>query len=125
MVIDMAGLESGADPMSGPSTRTPPDLSQVDLSRMQENAAQAADLLKLLANESRLQILCALASGERSVGELNAQINLSQSALSQHLKRLRQDCLVDTRRASQTIYYSLRKSDALRLIETLHKIYCG
>ena len=92
---------------------------------MQENAAEAADLLKLLANESRLQILCVLSHGELSVSELNARIDLSQSALSQHLKKLREDDLVATRRAAQTIYYSLRESRALRLIETLHEIYCG
>jgi DNA-binding transcriptional ArsR family regulator len=96
----------------------------MNLQAIQENAAQAATLLKNLANESRLQILCALATDELSVGELNAGIPLSQSALSQHLKRLRQDGLVSTRRESQTIYYSLAKSDALQIIDVLHKIYC-
>jgi DNA-binding transcriptional ArsR family regulator len=99
-------------------------LAKIDMQVMQENAAQATILLKNLANESRLQILCALAATELSVGELNAMIPLSQSALSQHLKRLRQDGLVSTRRASQTIYYSLARSDALKIIEVLHKIYC-
>jgi DNA-binding transcriptional ArsR family regulator len=99
-------------------------LAKIDMQVMQENATRAADLLKNLANESRLQILCVLAAGELSVGELNARIPLSQSALSQHLKRLRLDGLVSTRRESQTIYYSLAQSDALEIIEVLHKIYC-
>lgn len=99
-------------------------LANIDMQVMQENATQAAELLKNLANESRLQILCVLAADELSVGELNARIPLSQSALSQHLKRLRQDGLVTTRRESQTIYYSLARSDALQIIEVLHKIYC-
>ena len=99
-------------------------LAKIDMQVMQDNAAHAAELLKNLANESRLQILCALAAAELSVGELNAGIPLSQSALSQHLKRLRQDGLVSTRRESQTIYYSLAHSDALKIIEVLHEIYC-
>jgi len=106
------------------SRREPVDLLRFDADQMQQRAADAAELLKLLANESRLQILCVLASGERSVGELNAKIDLSQSALSQHLKRLRDDGLVATRRSAQTIYYSLAESKALRLIETLHSLYC-
>lgn len=97
----------------------------LDGEQMQRSAADAAGLLKLLANEARLQILCSLTGGEQSVGELNEKIALSQSALSQHLKRLRDDGLVTTRRSAQTIYYSLCESRALRLIETIHEIYCG
>lgn len=99
-------------------------ISDIDMVQMQENSAQAVELLKNLANESRLQILCTLAGKELSVGELNDKIPLSQSALSQHLKRLRDDGLVTTRRESQTIYYALTKSHALKIIETLHDIYC-
>ena len=101
-----------------------PPLVKVDMASMQKNAEEAAALLKNLANESRLQILCTLAEAELSVGELNERIPLSQSALSQHLKRLRQDGLVTTRRESQTIYYSLAQSPAVKIIETLHAIYC-
>ena len=92
---------------------------------MREHASDAAGLMKALGNESRLMILCVLAEGERSVGELNTLIPLSQSALSQQLARLRQQGLVNTRRESQTIYYSLASGPADRVINLLHDIYCG
>jgi len=92
---------------------------------MREHAPQAAGLMKALGNESRLMILCTLAEGERSVGDLNALIPLSQSALSQQLARLRRRGLVQTRRESQTIYYSLADGPADRIIHLLHDIYCG
>ena len=93
--------------------------------QMRKHAPDAAGLMKALGNESRLMILCTLAEGERSVGELNALIPLSQSALSQQLARLRQQRLVRTRRESQTIYYSLAEGPADRVIHLLHDIYCG
>ncbi len=92
---------------------------------MQSHAADAAGLMKALGNESRLMVLCMLAEGERSVGELNDMIPLSQSALSQQLARLRKDGLVSTRRESQTIYYSLASGPANQVIQLLHEIYCG
>lgn len=94
------------------------------LERMRAHAAAAAGLMKALGNESRLMILCALAAGELSVGELNAIIPLSQSALSQQLARLRQQGLVETRRASQTIFYTLAAGPVDRVIHLLHDIYC-
>ncbi|MGI9434165.1 MAG: ArsR/SmtB family transcription factor [Geminicoccaceae bacterium] len=69
-------------------------------------------------------ILCTLLEGERSVGDLVEKIGLSQSALSQHLARLRRDGLVRTRRSSQTIYYRVEGSEAPAVLATLHKIYC-
>lgn len=95
------------------------------MEQMQEHAADAAGLMKALGNESRLMILCALASGERSVGELNEIVPLSQSALSQQLAKLRQQGLVATRRESQTIHYSLMPGPADKVISLLHDIYCG
>lgn len=95
------------------------------IEQMREHAPTAAGLMKALGNESRLMILCTLAESERSVGELNAMIPLSQSALSQQLARLRQEQLVNTRRESQTIYYSLAEGPADRVIHLLHDIYCG
>ncbi len=92
---------------------------------MESHALEAASLMKALGNESRLMILCVLAEGERSVSDLNTLIPLSQSALSQQLARLRQQALVKTRRESQTIYYSLAKGPADRIINLLHEIYCG
>ena len=97
--------------------------SMADL--MQEHAADAAGLMKALGNESRLMVLCLLAEGERSVSELNEIIPLSQSALSQQLARLRQQGLVNTRRESQTIYYSLAEGPADKVIHLLHDIFCG
>jgi len=96
----------------------------LDLGQMRRNAGQAAELLKQLANSNRLLILCSLAEGEASVTQLNEKVNLSQSALSQHLAVLRENRLVHTRREAQTIFYSLADSDALPLIRTLHDIYC-
>ena len=92
---------------------------------MRAHAADASRLLKALANEKRLMLLCLLAEGERSVGELNARLELSQSALSQHLAILRDDGLVTTRREAQSIYYGLANGPAQRIIDTLHGIYCG
>ncbi len=92
---------------------------------MQEHAADAANLMKALGNESRLMILCLLTESERSVSDLNEIIPLSQSALSQQLARLRQQGLVKTRRESQTIFYSLVDGPTDRVIRLLHDIYCG
>lgn len=91
---------------------------------MQKNATDAVSLLKGLANESRLMIMCVLSEGEVSVGQLNQRIKLSQSALSQHLAVLREQGLVKTRRESQTIYYRLEESAAMNIIELLHDVYC-
>ena len=85
------------------------------LEEMKAHAGEATRLLKALANESRLMILCNLSEGEMTVGQLNEFIPLSQSALSQHLALLRRDNLVQTRRQAQTIYYSLADSAAIPL----------
>lgn len=95
------------------------------MSQMQLHAGDAAGLMKALGNESRLMILCALASGEHSVSELNEIVPLSQSALSQQLARLRQQGLVETRRESQTIFYSLAPGPTDRVIHLLHDIFCS
>ncbi len=100
------------------------DLTAHNLALFQASAARAADLLRLLANERRLMILCQLADGERSVGDLQQRVGLSQSALSQHLARLRADGILATRRAGQTIYYRLDDPAALRVIAVLAAIYC-
>lgn len=87
-------------------------------------AAEAARLLELLANPRRLIILCELANGERSVGELATIVGLQQAALSQHLARLRAAGLVGTRRESQMIYYRLTSPAAVAVINTLAAIFC-
>ena len=90
-----------------------------------ERASEAAALLKAIGNENRLLILCHLmASGEMTVGALVAEIGLSQSALSQHLARLREDGLVDFRRSAQTLHYRLNDPRAARVIALLRDIYC-
>lgn len=94
------------------------------LQAMQEHAQAAANLLKALANENRLMILCTLIGGELSVGELNTRVPLSQSALSQHLASLREAGLVATRKEAQTVYYSLQGDDAQKIITVLQSIYC-
>ena len=96
----------------------------VSAESMQEHAAEAAQLMSALGNESRLMVLCMLAEKERSVGELNDVVPLSQSALSQQLARLRQQGLVTTRRESQTIYYSLVDGPANKIIHLLHDLFC-
>ena len=85
----------------------------------------AAELLKAMANPQRLRVLCLLLEGERSVGQINAQVPLSQSALSQHLGILRERNLVSTRRAAQTVYYSVAPGPVHDIIFTLHSIYCA
>ena len=100
-------------------------LDQMDPEAMRAHAADASRLLKALANDKRLMLLCLLVEREHSVGELNARVALSQSALSQHLAVLREDGLVSTRREAQTIYYSLAAGPAQQVIATLHDIYCG
>ncbi|MCW2242929.1 ArsR/SmtB family transcription factor [Azospirillum canadense] len=89
------------------------------------NARRASTLLKAMSNERRLLILCYLAEGEKSVGELEDLVDLSQSALSQHLARLRRDKLVRTRRSAQNIYYSLNGHEAQTVMATLHGLYCA
>lgn len=97
---------------------------RVDPDAMRVHAGDATRLLKALSNRSRLMILCTLARGELTVGQINEQLPLSQSALSQHLAVLRRDALVHTRRAAQTIHYRLADGPAARIIELLHDIYC-
>lgn len=91
---------------------------------LQTNARRASTLLKAMSNERRLLILCHLISGEKSVGELEELVDLSQSALSQHLARLRRDKLVRTRRSAQNIYYSLNGHEAHTVMSTLHGLFC-
>ncbi len=94
---------------------------QIDLS---DRAEQAAQLLNAMANPKRLLILCNLIKQEMAVGALAATVDLSQSALSQHLAKLRALGLVKTRRDAQTIYYSIASDEVQAVLETLHEIYC-
>jgi DNA-binding transcriptional ArsR family regulator len=96
-----------------------------ELKRMRQRAAEAAKLLSLLSHEARLRVLCELVGKERSAGELVDMSGLSQSALSQHLAKLREHGIVRTRREAQTIYYALADAKAARIIEALYELYCG
>ena len=87
-------------------------------------AGEAASFLKAMANDRRLIVLCELVKGERTVGQLGDVSGLSQSALSQHLARMRDDGLVGTRRDAQTIFYSLADPKVARLLQLLKDIYC-
>lgn len=95
------------------------------LMTMQQRADEAARLLKTLANAQRLRVLCLLVGGEMSVRQINEELpDLSQSALSQHLARLRDEGMVSTRRESQTIWYCLVDGPAQGVIATLYGVYC-
>ncbi len=100
------------------------DLTTFDMARFEESAAAAAQLLRALANERRLMILCQLTGGERSVGELLPCIGISQSALSQHLAVLRKDGLVTTRREGLSIRYRISNPAAAQVMTTLAAIFC-
>jgi len=89
-----------------------------------DNAKKASKLLKSMGNEKRLLILCQLVENELSVGAIEKLVDLSQSALSQHLARLRSDGYVKTRREAQTIYYSINGEETKKIMGTLHSIYC-
>ncbi len=96
----------------------------MDIIKFEKKLKTAVNLLKALSNERRLMILCAIYKGEKNVGELEQIIGLSQSALSQHLARLRRDKLVCTRREAQTIYYSIKDGVAQTMLKCLYEIYC-
>lgn len=99
-------------------------MMELNMEAMEASAAQAVKLLKALANERRLFILCHLLDKELSVGEMNQHLGLSQSALSQHLALLRNDDLVRTRKEAQTVYYSLKSDEVREVIALLHTLYC-
>jgi DNA-binding transcriptional ArsR family regulator len=101
-------------------------MEAVALKELTKQASDAAQLLKLLGNEKRLLILCFLAArGAMTVGELVDVVKLSQSALSQHLGRLRADGLVAFRRTSQTLHYRVTDKRALQVLQVLKEIFCG
>ena len=99
--------------------------SRNDLGGFEDCVEPAARLLKLLASEQRLLLLCRLVEGEASVGDLADHARLAPSAASQHLARMRAEGLVATRRDAQTIYYRLDDPAALRVLDTLRDIYRG
>src|SRR6202044_1005971 len=95
-----------------------------DVDRMGEHAREASELLKALAHEGRLMILCDLLRGEKSVGELEALLSRRQSTVSQQLARLRLEGLVSTRHDGQTVYYSIASDKARSIISALYDSFC-
>jgi DNA-binding transcriptional ArsR family regulator len=97
----------------------------MDLSRMEQNADQASQLLTAMANPKRLLILCNLLDQELNVSQLAERVNLAQSPLSQHLSKLRAWGFVKTRRDGQQVNYSLQSDDVRQVLTTLYGIYCA
>lgn len=100
------------------------DLTQFNLAMFEDSASRAAALMRLLAHEKRLMVLCQLCEGELPVSELQMRVGLSQSALSQHLALLREHGAVETRRERQMIFYRIADPAVLRVIETLAELFC-
>jgi DNA-binding transcriptional ArsR family regulator len=97
----------------------------VNIEQLAVRSQQAAGLLRALANEQRLLILCHLAAaGELSVSALGERLELSQSALSQHLAKLREEAIVAFRREAQTLLYHIADEKAARVMAVLYQIYC-
>lgn len=102
----------------------PGALDGVSAAELAGAAGRAARLLRLMGHDARLMILCHLAESEQHVGALEAKLGLSQSALSQHLARLRAEGLVATRRSGQQIFYRLASEEAARILAAVHEVYC-
>ena len=96
----------------------------LDITQLEPKIKDAASLMKMLSQPVRLRILCILLEGEQSVLSLANLVNLSQPAMSHHLKKLRFAGLVQTRRDAQTIYYSLKGREVVSVLEVLHGLYC-
>lgn len=97
----------------------------MDIEGFERSAEEASRLLTAMANRNRLLVLCHLVAGELTVAELAARVNLGQSALSQHLSKLRALSLVEGQRTGQSVRYRLASEPARRVIETLYDIYCA
>lgn len=98
--------------------------TNIDPMQMHAAATKASSILKTLSHKDRLMILCSLGESELSVSELAQALDIAQSPLSQHLARMRHEGLVKTRREAQTIYYSLKSDEAIRIIGLLYELYC-
>jgi DNA-binding transcriptional ArsR family regulator len=107
------------------TVRRAPKAADAGIADLERKAAEAAQLVKLLANENRLLILCRLVvAREMSVSDLADAVGLSQSALSQHLARMREEGLLATRREAQTVFYRIANRNAERMLTLLKNIYC-
>ncbi len=95
------------------------------LAELHDMATNACELLKAMSNKWRLMILCQLSEGEKTVGELQRLLGIGQSAVSQHLAVLRRENIVDSRKNTQSIYYSLSGDQAIKVMATLHEVFCS
>ena len=95
------------------------------LTELHDKAAHVCELLKVMSNEWRLIILCQLSEGDKTVSELQDMLELSQSALSQHLAVLRREKVVKARKHGQSVTYSLAGDEAIQVMQTLHDMFCG
>ena len=95
------------------------------LAELHDMASHACELLKAMSNKWRLIILCQLSEGEKSVGELQSLLGIGQSAVSQHLAILRREKIVESRKHAQSIYYSLSGDQAMKIMATLHEVFCS
>jgi len=100
-------------------------LTPTALAALRESAEKCCALLKALAHEDRLLLLCQLTEGERNVGELEALVGVHQPSLSQHLGVLREEGLVETRREGKYVYYRLASNEVVQVMQTLSSLYCG
>ncbi len=116
-------LDAATDMATDLAAGIAPDPS-LALSQMREAAAQACNLMKVLANPDRLMILCQLSQGELRVGELEERLGIVQPTLSQQLTVLREQQLVSTRREGKHIFYSMSSPQALAVIQTLYQEFC-
>ena len=101
------------------------DFSEKTLKALEAKADEVAATLTAMANPKRLLVMCTLLGGEKSVGELAEIVNLTPTALSQHLGKMRALRLVSTRRDGQTIYSSLASTEVREMLETLYRVYCA
>lgn len=100
-------------------------IDPADFAELEKNAERASELLSAMSNSRRLMVLCKLVDGEKCVNDLASSVGIGQSALSQHLAKLREKGLVETRRDAQTIYYRLASEEVGAILSTLYGLYCA
>ena len=100
------------------------DSSKLNVNEMRKNVENSSSFLKLLSNPTRLMILCNLIESERCVGGLEKDLNISQSALSQHLSKMRDKGVVKSEKQGQHVFYSISDSDVVDIINVLYKLFC-
>jgi len=100
------------------------DISKLNVNEMRNNVESSAAFLKLLSNPTRLLVLCNLIESERCVGDLERDLDISQSALSQHLSKMRDEGIVKYEKQGQHVFYSISDSNVVDIINVLYKLFC-